>query len=64
MPKNRIKLLLNLLVIANQTIPRGGTLAIDPVGEGERMGFRIVKSSGKGYFLPAYVPPPKKDGEE
>ena len=42
LPKNRVKLLLNMLVIAQQTIPRGGTLAIDPVGEGETMSFRIL----------------------
>lgn len=40
--KNRVKLLLNLLIIATQTIPRGGTLTVDPIGEGERMGFRIA----------------------
>jgi histidine phosphotransferase ChpT len=40
--KNRIKLLLNLLILAGQTIPRGGTLTVDPVGEGEQMGFRIT----------------------
>jgi histidine phosphotransferase ChpT len=40
-PKNRVKLLLNMLILAVQTIPRGGTLTIDPVGEGEMMGFRI-----------------------
>ncbi|MCP4616822.1 MAG: histidine phosphotransferase [Bradyrhizobium sp.] len=42
LPKNRVKLLLNMLVIAQQTIPRGGTLTIDPVGEGETMSFRIT----------------------
>jgi histidine phosphotransferase ChpT len=42
LPKNRVKLLLNMLVIAQQTIPRGGTLMIDPVGEGETMSFRIT----------------------
>jgi histidine phosphotransferase ChpT len=42
LPKNRVKLLLNLLIIAGQTIPRGGTLTVDAVGEGERMGFRIT----------------------
>jgi histidine phosphotransferase ChpT len=44
LPKNRVKLLLNMLVVAVQTIPRGGTLAVDPVGEGETMGFRITAS--------------------
>ena len=42
LPKNRVKLLLNMLIIAQQTIPRGGTLTIDPVGEGEAMSFRIT----------------------
>ncbi|KJC58622.1 histidine phosphotransferase [Bradyrhizobium sp. LTSPM299] len=42
LPKNRVKLLLNMLVIAQQTIPRGGTLIIDPVGEGEAINFRIT----------------------
>ncbi|WP_416193690.1 histidine phosphotransferase ChpT [Nitrobacter sp. TKz-YC01] len=42
LPKNRVKLLLNLLVIAQQTIPRGGVLTVDPLGEGETMGFQIT----------------------
>jgi len=42
LPKNRVKLLLNLLMIASSAIPRGGKLVIDPVGEGETMGFRLV----------------------
>ncbi len=42
LPKNRVKLLLNLLIIANQTIPRGGTLTVDAIGEGESMSFRIT----------------------
>jgi histidine phosphotransferase ChpT len=40
--KNRVKLLLNMLVIAQQTIPRGGVLTVDPVGEGEAIGFRVA----------------------
>jgi len=42
LPKNRVKLLLNLLVITQQTIPRGGVLTVDSLGEGEAMGFRIT----------------------
>jgi histidine phosphotransferase ChpT len=42
LPKNRVKLLLNMLVIAQQTIPRGGALTINPVGEGETMSFRVT----------------------
>src|SRR3954452_5461855 len=31
LPKNRVKLLLNMLIIASQTIPRGGSLTVEPV---------------------------------
>lgn len=41
LPKNRVKLLLNLLLVAGHAIPRGGVLTVDPVGEGENLGFRI-----------------------
>ena len=44
LPKNRVKLLLNMLVIAQQTIPRGGVLTVDPLGEGEAIGFRVAAS--------------------
>src|SRR3954451_8854114 len=42
MPKNRVKLLLNMMVIAQQTIPRGGVLTVDSIGEGEASGFRVM----------------------
>lgn len=42
LPKNRVKLLLNLVILACQTIPRGGMLTVDSIGEGESMGFRIT----------------------
>jgi histidine phosphotransferase ChpT len=54
LPKNRVKLLLNMLVIAQQTIPRGGTIAVDPIGEGETMGFRVV-SSGLNARIPQAI---------
>ena len=44
MPKNRVKLLLNMLLMAGQSIPRGGQLMVDPVGEGDAAGFRITAS--------------------
>jgi histidine phosphotransferase ChpT len=44
LPKNKVKLLLNMMVIAQQTIPRGGVLTVDPVGEGEAIGFRVAAS--------------------
>lgn len=42
LPKNRVKLLLNMLIIAQHTIPRGGLLSVDPVGEGDAITFRIT----------------------
>jgi histidine phosphotransferase ChpT len=41
MAKNRVKLLLNMLLLAAQAIPRGGQITVDPVGEGEAIGFRV-----------------------
>jgi histidine phosphotransferase ChpT len=52
LPKNRVKLLLNMLVVATQAIPRGGTLVLDPVGSGETVAFRITAAG-----LNARVPP-------
>jgi histidine phosphotransferase ChpT len=55
LPKNRVKLLLNMLIIASQTIPRGGTIAVDPIGEGESTGFRLA-ASGPNARIPQAVP--------
>ena len=33
-----------MMVIAQQTIPRGGMLTVDPIGEGEAHGFRVAAS--------------------
>jgi histidine phosphotransferase ChpT len=55
MPKNRVKLLLNMVLIAAQTIPRGGTITVDPIGEGEVMSFK-VKATGTNAKLPQAVP--------
>jgi len=54
LPKNRVKLLLNLLMIAATAIPRGGTLTVDPVGEGEAMGFRL-RAAGTNARIPSKV---------
>ena len=54
LPKNRVKLLLNMLVIAQQTIPRGGTLTVDPIGEGDSMGFRVT-AAGFNARLPQNI---------
>jgi histidine phosphotransferase ChpT len=55
LPKNRVKLLLNMLIIASQTIPRGGTITVAPIGEGESMGFRLT-ASGLNARIPQAVP--------
>ena len=53
--KNRVKLLLNMLVIAGQAIPRGGVLTVDPIGSGDNMGFR-VSAAGTNAKVPPAVP--------
>jgi len=53
--KNRVKLLLNMLVIAGQSIPRGGQITVDPVGEGDAMGFKI-SAVGSYAKVPQAVP--------
>jgi len=53
LPKNRVKLLLNLLLIAGQTIPRGGRLTVDPIGAGESMGFKVSAAGANAKVPPA-----------
>jgi histidine phosphotransferase ChpT len=55
LPKNRVKLLLNMLLIAGQAIPRGGELKVDPLGEGESMGFK-VSATGTNAKVPPSAP--------
>ncbi|KAF0136486.1 MAG: hypothetical protein FD152_1008 [Xanthobacteraceae bacterium] len=52
LPKNRVKLLLNLLLLAAGAIPRGGTIKVEMTGEGDTAGFAIDVSG-----LNARVPP-------
>ena len=54
LPKNRVKLLLNMMVIAQQTIPRGGVLTVDPVGVGAGGGFRVA-ATGLNARLPQNI---------
>ena len=56
MAKNRVKLLLNMLLLAAQAIPRGGQLTVNPVGEGDAMGFRI-SVTGTNAKIPQSIPP-------
>ena len=53
-PKNRVKLLLNMMIIAQQTIPRGGTLTVDVLGQGDAAGFRI-RAAGLNARLPQNI---------
>jgi histidine phosphotransferase ChpT len=53
LPKNRVKVLLNLALIGGSSIPRGGKLTVDPVGEGERIGFRITAEGPYAKVQPA-----------
>ena len=53
--KNRVKLLLNMLLLAGQAIPRGGQLTVDPVGEGDTMGFRVT-ATGTNAKVPQAIP--------
>lgn len=55
LPKNRVKLLLNLLVIATQVIPRGGTISIEPLGAESADGFRVV-ANGTNPRIPQNMP--------
>ena len=51
LPKNRVKLLLNMLLIAAQSVPRGGAITVDAVGSGETTGFK-VSAAGQNTRLP------------
>jgi histidine phosphotransferase ChpT len=43
-----------MMVIAQQTIPRGGTLTVDPIGEGEAISFRVT-TNGLNARLPQNI---------
>ena len=52
-PKNRVKLLLNLMLIAAGAVPRGGVMKVDPIGSGETMGFTVKVSAERVRLQPA-----------
>jgi len=54
--KNLVKLLLNMLIIAGQAIPRGGKVTVDPIGAGDNLGFK-VSAAGTNAKIPPAVPP-------
>ncbi len=53
MPKNRVKLLMNMLMLAAAAIPRGGSLTAEPIAGGEGGPGFAVKASGLNARLPA-----------
>lgn len=54
LPKNQVKLLLNLLIIAAQAVPRGGKLISRATVDGEQGSFEIT-ASGSHARIPAHV---------
>jgi histidine phosphotransferase ChpT len=55
MPKNKVKLLLNLLVVATSTIPRGGAIASTVTGDADTATFDIVATGGHSRIPAALV---------
>ena len=53
--ENRIKLLLNMILVATQSIPRGGIVAVDGDGPPEAMTFKI-SARGLNARIPQAVP--------
>lgn len=52
LPKNKVKLLLNLVLVVGATIPRGGVITVTSEGEGEATAFKLVTTG-----VSARVPP-------
>ncbi|HYF54102.1 MAG TPA: histidine phosphotransferase family protein [Salinarimonas sp.] len=54
LPKNRVKLLLNLVVVASQAIPRGGQITVTVEGDAKASRFTIL-SKGINARIPPHV---------
>lgn len=54
MPKNRVKLLLNLVVLAAGAIPRGGTVHVEVTGEDDDASFTLT-SKGTNARIPTHA---------
>jgi histidine phosphotransferase ChpT len=54
LPKNKVKLLLNLVMLATNAIPRGGAIAVRVAGEGEAAEF-VLTATGPNARIPAHV---------
>jgi histidine phosphotransferase ChpT len=55
MSKNKVKLLLNLCLIADAAIPRGGVISVSSIGEDDEIAFRI-EAKGVNARVAAAVP--------
>jgi histidine phosphotransferase ChpT len=53
-PKNKVKLLLNLLMIASGAVPRGGTIDVAVKGDAESCAFTL-KAKGPHARIPAHA---------
>jgi histidine phosphotransferase ChpT len=53
-PKNRVKLLLNLIMIAINAIPRGGSISASVSGDAEKCEF-IIRSKGMNARIPLHA---------
>jgi histidine phosphotransferase ChpT len=54
MPKNKVKLLLNMLMLAGGCIPRGGTIAVKVEGDAETPRF-IIRAEGTNPRIPPHA---------
>ena len=54
LPKNKVKLLLNLVVLATNAIPRGGAIAVRVTGDAETAEF-VLTAKGPNARIPAHV---------
>lgn len=55
MSKNKVKLLLNLCLLADAAIPRGGVISVSSTGDEERIAFRI-EAKGANARVAANIP--------
>src|SRR5690606_22533861 len=54
LPKHKVKLLLNLILLATNAIPRGGSITVDAEVEGENVRFTIA-AKGASARIPAHA---------
>jgi histidine phosphotransferase ChpT len=65
MSKNKVKVLLNLCLVAAAAIPRGGDICVSATGEGDDVAFRIEARGGSARIaanLPALLAGEVEDG--